>query len=757
MLSWASSQIEKIAQTVAPPPTDPASRFLYCCQRGEENEAMQLASQLPGSGVIVNPTKQQVALHVSCTHGMMQLTRHLLNQPGASLDMLDGSGNTMLHCAAMCTQPAGLELVKMLVNEMSANVCAKNYQGQTPYDVASLNNIRQFLLPIQLQQETREALANGGQGLPPGIDMGGLKIQNMAPPPPMGMPGGSPQAGPPPPVGPPPQGMPPAGGGVPASPYPQPPNPFGESTPIATPPPAAAGTSPYPQPPYSGATTPSHQQVGGSMPPAPVQPVAAPVPPMQPTPPPPAAANAGTPPEAASGYALVGSSSAAIYKPPPGSGGIRPDGFHSSSSDKRLQQKYGHANASQYAHIPPPPSSGSSLGALSGASGTAPAAPASGGANPYAGGLAHRQRPNRYVNYNPITGQAAAAPAAVPRPYSSYGAPAVTANAPAAPTQFNVFRPGGAPAPAPASGGTPTPPPPFQQQPAGPTPAYPPPPQSAPSVFAQQTATPSYTPQQQAPAPQASPFAKPPAVTTPAPAAVSRFATPPALSSPPPAAPSSGNHSASALFSSPAGEASTAFSSSAPAQAPPVKQEPVTSISPAVSSPAMPAPPLQYASPNKSNTSSAANAFSSPPPPAVAATPAVVAVPEQVSFGNRDVSGVSVMSNASDFFSKSGGSASAVDAFASPAKAAGESSQAASASPGKSPDQPTQDPTPPAAERTTTPSNDLVHIEEEDFDKMDDIPLSPQAIPNRLDGSQVGQTTQPSSSMGMPPPPFSST
>jgi len=773
MLSWASSQFEKLAQTVAPPPTDPASRFVYCCQRGEENEAIQLASLLPGSGVIVNQSKQQVPLHVACTYGMMQLTRHLLNQPGASLDMLDGGGNTVLHCAASCALPVGLDLVKFLVQEMGANVCAKNYQGQTPYDVATLNNIRQFLLPIQLQQETKEALANGGTGLPPGIDMGGLKIQNAPPPP---IPGSNTMGGPPPPqVGPPPQGVTgPLAQGGPSSPYPQPPNPFGQS--IMTPT-TSQSPVPYPQPPYSGSAPTTNQAVtpqqattaapppppaahmtGSPLaPPAPVQQLQQQQQPTTLTSPTPAPASGGGKHE----YALTGYSSAAIYRSAPGSGGgIRPDGFHSSSSDKRLQQKYGHDQTQQYAHIPPPPSSGSSLGGHSSASaggGSASAPPSGGGHNPYAGGLAHRQRQNRYVNYGPVADNAPV----VPRPYSSYGASAMGA-APA-PAQYNVFRPAGAAAataqtaPAPASTSmaatAPMPPPPFFQQPtstpAATNPAYQHPHHQTVAPYTAPTATPAYSPPppQQMAAP-ASPYAQPspqqqglsghtsPFVQSPV-AAVASSAS--AMFASPTAAVNTSSDSAAAVFSGPpSGNAPAAFSSPS--------LFPTRSASTSVAQDAAPSPAVSPFNSNATAQVDPASMFSSPPQATESAggvsetapppTPPAAPVPVQVAFSNHEVSGVSVMSSASDHFSRpSATSPSDTTTTASPPKPSPVKSTTTSASA--------------PVERNTTPQDDLVEIvEEEDFDNMDDVPLSPQPpLP----------TGGPPALGGMPPPPLSNT
>jgi hypothetical protein len=733
---------------------------------------MQLASELPGSGVIVNQSKQQVPLHVACSHGLMNLTRQLLHQPGASLDMVDGAGNSLLHCAA--SAPTGLDLVKMLLNEMGANVCAKNHQGQTPYDVATLNSIRQYLLPIQLQQETREALQNGGTGLPPGIDMGGLKIQNSAmPPPPMG--GAStmsppPQAVGPPPImgmtGPPAQGMPPspypqppfpgAAAGMPASPYPQPPFPGATAAPVASPyppPPFSGGeapaVSPYPQPPFSGGAAPAaspYPAAASQTPPVSQgfsQPVLSnvtppvPLPPDQTVTPVPASAPKSSGSMSSGkqrGYALTGSSSAAIYKGAPGSGGIRPDGFHSSSSDKGLQEKYGNSHhQSQYSHIAPPPSSGSSPSvnlSASGSYGNGP--PSSGGSNPYAGGRAQRQRPNPYASYNYGPGQMPVAAAA--QPYAqSYGMPS-----PAAGQQLNVFTPGGAipqVAPAPASGGftaSPMPPPPYQSQQQAPstapsayqtpaTAAYPQQPAATQPYGVAPAAQPAYTPSPvvQPYAPSSAPLVSPAG----RPSAASMFATPVAAT-PPPAVQASPQSTGSAhdLFARPAETAAAAF------QAPSQGNLPVAA--------------------------SPADMFAAPPPQAETAAspmaaPSIGAVPKQIPYSSRDVSVASELSNVSDFFTKPPAT-SASAAFASPPTVAETSSTVV---PGQSTEAP-------PAQRSETPKQQLVADVhgEEDFDQMDDIPLSPQPVNPNTERSQDQATARNPGSLhntlGMPPPPF---
>jgi hypothetical protein len=125
------------------------------------------------------------------------------------------------------------------------------------------------------------------------------------------------------------------------------------------------------------------------------------------------------------GYARVGSSSAAIYKPTGLRTFVKPDGFHSSSSDKTLQAKYGHVPVGApisggFSPMPPPPSSGgptSTPTILTGAG--IPTPPTSGGqyTNPYSalhsggppvgGAAAAYPRPanRRYVAIDPTTGR----------------------------------------------------------------------------------------------------------------------------------------------------------------------------------------------------------------------------------------------------------------------------------------------------------------------------------------------------------------
>mmetsp|Transcript_21027 Transcript_21027/g.31722 ORF Transcript_21027/g.31722 Transcript_21027/m.31722 type:complete len:414 (-) Transcript_21027:55-1296(-) len=380
MLSWASQHLEKLAQTVAPPPTDAIGRFVYAVQRDDEASAQGcLAEMMDPASTIVQPNKGTVPLHLACQYGMERLIRQLLSIPNADIQVLDAAGNTPLHCACRNTNTAtALPTVQLLVNQFRASVVVKNASGQTPYDVASINGVRQYLLPLQLQQETQYALDHGGAGLPPGIDMGGLRISNR-------------QAQPPPPMG-----------GMPA----QPP---GAAAYAPPPVPVAAAASPVTstptQPPMTDFSTPSPN----------VAPAAAAAPAAATTASPAPAATEPAPDSGShTGYARRGHSSLAI-----GQNKYQPDGFHSSSSDVNLQKKYGHV-ATGSAGIAPPPVSGNNNNT----------APSSLGANPYSRGAAA----SRYLAHD---GSAVAPPTS-----GGYGwmpSPPVTAP-PAA--NYTTFMPG---------------------------------------------------------------------------------------------------------------------------------------------------------------------------------------------------------------------------------------------------------------------------------------------------------------------------
>jgi hypothetical protein len=363
MFQWATQQFDKLSQTVAPPPTDAAGRFSYAVQRLEEETAMGCVAEIDPLRTVVNQVKGYFPIHLACQFSMTRLIQLLMQQPGMNIEQPDYNGNTPLHHACMSSQRTqSLPVVKMLLNDYGASVLSKNSQGQTPYDVATLDSVRQFLLPIQLQRETQIALDNGGHGLPPGIDLGGLRITNsiaMPPPPKFGE------------------------GGIPPIPA--------NTT-------NGGSTNRYAATPDY--TSPQHYQHPASVPmmaPAPSSMPYIPTPTQTSTFSTPVTPSAATPTvsytstgsvtSTDSGYSRSGGSSAAVF-----STKYRADGFHSSSSDISLQKKYGHINATTHnAAVPPPPSSGNAVPLNGGVGVPATTTPSP---NPFGGGY---RRGARYV------------------------------------------------------------------------------------------------------------------------------------------------------------------------------------------------------------------------------------------------------------------------------------------------------------------------------------------------------------------------
>ena len=435
MFAWANQQLSKLADTLAPVPAMPSLRFLSACSSQDEVTALACldpAAQTDGAPpmepyAVLNPAKGMQPIHYATSHGLIQLTQTLLTQYHVPVDTFDYQGNSPLHHACMTSDgsPIHLHLIQMLVKEFNASVVVKNSEGKTPYDVASGANVRNWLLPLQLQQETKTALENGGIGLIPGMDMGGYTVVNPAigAPPILGVA--------PPPIAPPVVGAPPVAPHCPptigqfsepntpaAAVMSSPLQPFGGSTPSAIPlvPPTAtttASTTPLPTPPISGGysgTTKPHQHARYN--------------------------NSSAPTSANLRY--------------------RPDGFHSSASDTTLQQKYGHVQVRDFSGVPPPPASlGGGNGAMSAHTSTAQGSTAAAGMPPppftYSAFSANKgavvPRQSRYLAYDALTGQAIAMPdrqASASPMYNNNSAGVgvgVVPSSAAGPPKFNVFTP----------------------------------------------------------------------------------------------------------------------------------------------------------------------------------------------------------------------------------------------------------------------------------------------------------------------------
>lgn len=120
-------------------------------------------------------------LHLACAHDFAQCVDYLV-ESGVSVDLRDRKAQeTPLHHAA---RGGHFRVCKYLV-EKGASPALRNDKNQTPYDVATQLNLRQWILPLQLQAEGEaEDAAAVTLGPPP----------SGMPPPPMTMPAVQPPA-----------------------------------------------------------------------------------------------------------------------------------------------------------------------------------------------------------------------------------------------------------------------------------------------------------------------------------------------------------------------------------------------------------------------------------------------------------------------------------------------------------------------------------------------------------------------------------
>eukprot|EP00957_Ditylum_brightwellii_P004506 342529-Ditylum_brightwellii.AAC.1 len=181
MFAWANKKLEQLSETLAPQST-PASKFQSALIANDAQTAISyITNPAPGeppldpTGVI-NPAKGTQPIHYAASYSCLEVVQYLIFTCGVNSEAFDYNGNTPLHHAATSNTPTALSVVQDLVNNHKVSVLVKNSSGQTPYDLASLQSVKGFLLPLQLQAETQHCLDNGGVGLIPGMDLGGCRV-----------------------------------------------------------------------------------------------------------------------------------------------------------------------------------------------------------------------------------------------------------------------------------------------------------------------------------------------------------------------------------------------------------------------------------------------------------------------------------------------------------------------------------------------------------------------------------------------------
>ena len=109
----------------------------YACERGHLQIVEYLISK--GANVEAKDKDGKYAIHFACMKGHLPIVKYLISTD-ASVDPKEKWERTPLHLAALF----GHTNVKHLVYNC-ANIYAKMFDGQTPYDLAKNNEIRNFL------------------------------------------------------------------------------------------------------------------------------------------------------------------------------------------------------------------------------------------------------------------------------------------------------------------------------------------------------------------------------------------------------------------------------------------------------------------------------------------------------------------------------------------------------------------------------------------------------------------------------------
>jgi ankyrin repeat protein len=120
-------------------------------------------------------------VHVACRFNNRLILELLISQ-GVDINLLDKAGNTPLHYASKF---GNIDICRYLV-ALNCLTGSRNTSGQSPYDVAESHTVRQFLLPLQFQEEAKhpDAIAQQNQPQDPFALGGRSQVPtNVAPPP----------------------------------------------------------------------------------------------------------------------------------------------------------------------------------------------------------------------------------------------------------------------------------------------------------------------------------------------------------------------------------------------------------------------------------------------------------------------------------------------------------------------------------------------------------------------------------------------
>jgi len=183
MFSWIGEQIgvKSLGELMAP--TQSLEEQLHTAI---EQGAMEKVKRLLDEDK-VSPMAQSASgntpLHTAAYHDNQDVVLLLL-QMGVDVAVPGRRGSTALHFAASQGHEA---MVRLLVDN-GANAACKDKGGKTAYDATEHTKIRQFLLPLQFQRESKADKAAALTSLPPGVEVDGdeREVKPLPPPPPTG-------------------------------------------------------------------------------------------------------------------------------------------------------------------------------------------------------------------------------------------------------------------------------------------------------------------------------------------------------------------------------------------------------------------------------------------------------------------------------------------------------------------------------------------------------------------------------------------